>query len=536
MNKKGQGRLILAVLIIACVGQINTIASVMMADIAAEFPDASATAIQYVMQFGMIGGFPVSLAMTVLSQKFRKKPMILIGMACILIGGAIPIVSHSSLAVLYVCAFLVGAGQGFITPLLGTIILLNFEGSMKDRMIGLNTTFGTGGAALLLVIAGWVCKTGWVNVYYIYFAVVPVFLIALVCLPMDEKPQPIAATESGSKAAIPAKGAIQCLLAVCMMIGYVTFPLNLAMFVVGEGIGDPASVGLGMSLVTVVGALVGLILPQIIKMFKLYISALGAAFGFLSTVCVIVAGNMMMVYVVEKSDALGGMLKFADKDEHKYDLANYLHYLRRQVGKRAINVRLNTEATVELIEREKPYAVICGVGAQPVTPRFPGMDRLPCMHALEAYEHPETVKSEDVVVIGGGLVGCEVAVFLGARGKKVSLVEMQDTLAPEANRIHKDSMMEALTDPANSITQYVSTKCLELTPDGVRVQTPDGEEKVLPAGTVVYAVGMRARQDLAMELQSAGGVKRFFTIGDCQTPQRIKNAVHDGYYAAMDII
>ena len=297
MNKKGQGRLILAVLIIACVGQINTIASVMMADIAAEFPDASATAIQYVMQFGMIGGFPVSLAMTVLSQKFRKKPMILIGMACIIIGGAIPIVSHSSLAVLYVCAFLVGAGQGFITPLLGTIILLNFEGSMKDRMIGLNTTFGTGGAALLLVIAGWVCKTGWVNVYYIYFAVVPVFLIALVCLPMDEKPQPIAATESGSKAAIPAKGAIQCLLAVCMMIGYVTFPLNLAMFVVGEGIGDPASVGLGMSLVTIVGALVGLILPQIIKMFKLYISALGAAFGFLSTVCVIVAGNMMMVYM-----------------------------------------------------------------------------------------------------------------------------------------------------------------------------------------------------------------------------------------------
>ena len=296
MNKKGQGRLILAVLIIACVGQINTIASVMMADIAAEFPTASATAIQYVMQFGMIGGFPISLAMTVLSQKFRKKPMILIGMVCILIGGAIPIFSHSSLVVLYVCAFLVGAGQGFITPLLGTIILLNFEGTMKDRMIGLNTTFGTGGAAQLLVIAGWVCKTGWVHVYYIYFAVVPVFIIALTCLPMDEVPK-AAEGDSGPKAAIPAKGVVQCLLAVCMMIGYVTFPLNLAMFVVGEGIGDPASVGLGMSLVTIVGALIGLILPQIIKMFKLYIAALGAAFGFLSTVCVVVAGNMMMVYV-----------------------------------------------------------------------------------------------------------------------------------------------------------------------------------------------------------------------------------------------
>lgn len=73
-------------------------------------------------------------------------------------------------------------------------------------MIGLNTTFGTGGATLLLVVAGWVCKTGWVHVCYIYFAVIPVFIIALLCLPMDENPQPIAATESGSKAAIPAKG------------------------------------------------------------------------------------------------------------------------------------------------------------------------------------------------------------------------------------------------------------------------------------------------------------------------------------------
>ena len=241
------------------------------------------------------------------------------------------------------------------------------------------------------------------------------------------------------------------------------------------------------------------------------------------------------VTLVEKSDALGGMLKFAYKDEHKYDLANYLNYLKRQVGKRAINVKLNTEATVEYIEKEKPYAVICGVGAQPVIPRFPGMDSLPCMHALEAYTHPETVEGENVVVIGG-LVGCEVSIFLGGRGKKVPLVEMQDTLAPEANRIHKDSMMEVLTDPANSITQYVSTKCLEITPEGVRVSKPDGTETVLSASTVVYAVGMRARQDLAMELQSASGVKRFFAIGDCQVPQRIKNAVHDGYYAAMDII
>lgn len=301
--KKGQGKLIFAILVIALVGQINTIASVMIADLATAFPTASPVALQYVMQFGMIGGFPVSLAMTVLSQKFRKKPMILLGMVLILIGGAVPIFVHSSLAILYVCAFIVGAGQGFITPLLGTIILLNFEGTLKDRILGLNTTFGTGGAALLLMVAGWVCKTGWVHVYYIYFFVIPVFIVALLCLPMDEVPK-ADPSASGPKAAIPGKGVIQCCIAVLMFIAYAVFPLNLALYVTEYNVGDSAAVGLGMSLVTIVGALIGLILPQITKMFKLYIGTLAAVFGFLATFCVIIAKNIAMIYVASVLDGI----------------------------------------------------------------------------------------------------------------------------------------------------------------------------------------------------------------------------------------
>ena len=242
------------------------------------------------------------------------------------------------------------------------------------------------------------------------------------------------------------------------------------------------------------------------------------------------------VTLAEKSGELGGMLRFSYQDPHKRDLSNYVDYLKRQVAKSAIKVALNTEVTVDYIERMHPYAVICAVGAAPIVPRFPGMDRLPSLHALDAYTDPSRVAGKRVVVIGGGLVGCEVSIFLGAMGKEVSLVEMQDTLAPDANRIHKDSMMEALTDPKHSITPYLNTKCLEFTPEGVKVQGPDGLEQILPADCVVYAVGMRPLQDEAMELQSASGVRRFFAIGDCQKPQRIINAVHDGYYAAMDNI
>ena len=241
------------------------------------------------------------------------------------------------------------------------------------------------------------------------------------------------------------------------------------------------------------------------------------------------------VILVEKTDSLGGMLKFAEKDGHKADLVKYTDYLAYQVGKRAIDVRFNTEATVPYIEEIAPYAVICAVGAQPITPQFKGMENKLCMHALDAYNHYESVKGNNIVVIGGGLVGCEVAIFMGSQGKKVTIVEMADTLAPDANRIHKDSMMEVLEDPATNITVKTSCRCEEITAEGVRVSTANGDE-VLPADTVVYAVGMTPLSDLAMELQKAKGVKRYFAIGDCQKPTRVKDAVHGGHYAAIDIL
>lgn len=241
------------------------------------------------------------------------------------------------------------------------------------------------------------------------------------------------------------------------------------------------------------------------------------------------------VVLLEKTDSLGGMLRFANKDPHKTDLQKYNRYLIRQVGKHAIDVRLNTEATVAYIENEKPYAVICAVGAEPIAPKFKGMDSLPAMHALDAYNAPEKLQGENVVMIGGGLVGCEAAIFMGQMGKKVTIVEMLDELAPDANRIHKDSMMEALTDKNISITLMTGARCEEITPEGVKV-TQNGEEKLIAADCVVYAVGMRPLSDLAMELQSAKGVNRYFAIGDCQQPQRVKNAVHHGHYAAIDII
>lgn len=140
--------------------------------------------------------------------------------------------------------------------------------------------------------------------YFIYFVVIPVLIIALLCLAMDNKPQ--ATTQAGGdKAGVPVKGWIQCILAVLMMIAYASFPLNLSLYVVRDAaIGDASSVGIGMSLVTVVAALVGLILPQIIKVSKLYISSVGAVFGLAATLLVIFSTNMVMIYIAAILDGI----------------------------------------------------------------------------------------------------------------------------------------------------------------------------------------------------------------------------------------
>jgi len=242
------------------------------------------------------------------------------------------------------------------------------------------------------------------------------------------------------------------------------------------------------------------------------------------------------VILAEKDDTLGGMLRFAKKDPHKKDLSDYVDYLIRQVNKRSIDIRMNTEVTREYIEQAAPYAVICAVGAEPIVPAFTGMDALLCKHATEAYLNPELITGENITVIGGGLVGCEVSIFLGGRGKRVTIVEMLDDIAADANRIHRDSMMEALEDPAISIKVLTGLRCEGISAEGVRVTDKNGNEQMLPSDAVVYAVGMKAHSELAMELQKAKGVKRYIAIGDCQKPTRIIDAVHNGYYAAIDII
>ena len=237
------------------------------------------------------------------------------------------------------------------------------------------------------------------------------------------------------------------------------------------------------------------------------------------------------VSLIEKSDSLGGSLKFADADTYKDDLRRYKNSLIARLGKLPVRIQLETEATPALIERENPDVVIVAVGAEPVVPAIPGIDLPNVIYAVNAYWEPQRL-GHKVVVVGGGLVGCETALHLTAQGHSVMVVEMMDRLASDATNSHRIALLAIMETRVEARTGLT---CTEITAGGVRVRAKDGSEELIAADTVVYALGLKAHSDQALALSNAAP-RQYFMIGDCLSPRKVKQAVHEGFHAAMDVL
>ena len=236
------------------------------------------------------------------------------------------------------------------------------------------------------------------------------------------------------------------------------------------------------------------------------------------------------VTILEKSGRLGGALNYTDHDvKFKKDLHQFKETLIARIAELPIIVRLNTEVTPDLLEAERPDAVLIAVGAEPVYPPIPGMTR-EIMTAFEAYSAPEKV-GESVVLIGGGLVGAETAIFLADLGKKVTVVEMTGQMATEANMHHGLAVRQMLDK--TGVVCMVNTRCTGVEANGIHVTGPDGTEQFIAADTVLLSAGYRPR---TAETDSLLNIcDEFAIIGDCHNAGRVKGAVHEGYGAALSL-
>jgi len=235
------------------------------------------------------------------------------------------------------------------------------------------------------------------------------------------------------------------------------------------------------------------------------------------------------VTLYEKEAKLGGQLFCADYIWFKVDMKKYRDYLIRQVEKANIKVKLNTEATPELIHQEMADAVIVAVGADALIPPIPGVGKANVTKAIDVYANTGKL-GKKIAIIGGGMVGCETALHLTHSGREVVLVEMDDMLAPDGlftERTHTLDYMDK--DPL--LTYQVNTKCTEILDNGIKVIGEKGEEQFIAADSVVLSAGMKAKEEERDSFR--GTAYDVISVGDCLKVGTVHTAVQTGFRAGL---
>ena len=235
------------------------------------------------------------------------------------------------------------------------------------------------------------------------------------------------------------------------------------------------------------------------------------------------------VILCEKEAQLGGILKSEQAIPFKqemYQLSQTYAIFARNSG---VEIRTSTEVTPEYVEKENPDALIIAVGSEPLVPPIKGLNGDNVVIVNDYYLEKEKV-TDQVVVLGGGLAGCECAIHLGMEGKHVHLVEMRQELAPDANIRHRPLLLKEVD---KYVTVHTGCKGLAVTDEGVLCETDTGEEILIPGTSVICALGQHSRTSLVNSLRDSAPY--IAVIGDASKVSTITNAVYEGYHAALDI-
>ncbi len=272
----------------------------------------------------------------------------------------------------------------------------------------------------------------------------------------------------------------------------------------------------------------------------------------------IAAGRGHSVSLWEKGKRLGGNLAYAAMPPGKDDFITLLHYYEHELARSGVQVLLNRETTADEVAAEQADVVILATGAQSAPVPFPVKEGSEVVSALAILDG-SAVPGERVVIVGGGSVGCEAAVTTAEMGiisaETVKFLLENDAETPEKLKelLKRGTRAVTLVELDKGIgrdigisTRWVTVQCIrrlgirvmdqhlvkEVSKDGVLVEK-EGQETLLPADTVVLAVGAAAYNPLEETLK--GKVKELHVIGDALKPRKLTEAIREGFDLARDL-
>jgi pyruvate/2-oxoglutarate dehydrogenase complex dihydrolipoamide dehydrogenase (E3) component len=223
------------------------------------------------------------------------------------------------------------------------------------------------------------------------------------------------------------------------------------------------------------------------------------------------------------------MLIPASKAPHKENFEKLRRHYYVELVRTGVEIRRGQMVDEALVKELQPDALVVATGSECVRLDIPGTENSNVLGYLEVL-NDAIVPGDRVAVIGGGLVGCETAQYLAARGKRVTMIEMLEQIGADIPLTIRSAVIENLKE--SGIQTEASARAVEFNDDGVVIER-DGDKQVISVDAVVLAVGQKPRQDLAKKLE--GQVKEIHVVGDCAKVRKLRDAVHEGARAGREI-
>lgn len=234
------------------------------------------------------------------------------------------------------------------------------------------------------------------------------------------------------------------------------------------------------------------------------------------------------VELYEKEREVGGQCFLAEMPPGKEEFSAVRDFLIKELERQKVSLHRNEEVTAEKVIRGQPDVAILATGSLPLIPEIPGIDGKNVVTAWDVLRGKRVGKN--VIVAGGGLVGAETALFLSKKGKRVTLIEMLEEIAQDAGPLNRARLRETLKE--TGIEVKCKTQLLRIGKKEVTVRGETGEYEI-PTKSVVLALGAKSQNSLLQKLE--GKVSEVYSIGDCVSPRKMIDAIHEAYDVASKI-